>query len=60
MNSLDGLNRGWIVTDDLFKFMKNYDIDVSERQVKELVGNYDSDMNGKITMNELLWIIEGL
>ena len=60
MNSLDAKNRGYIVTDDLYKFMKNYDIDVSERQIKELVGNYDCDMNGKITMNELLWTIEGL
>lgn len=60
MNSLDGNNRGYIVTDDLFKFMKNYDIDISERQIKELVGNYDCDLNGKISLNELLWIIEGL
>ena len=29
MNSLDGMNRGWVVTDDIYKFMKNYDIDVS-------------------------------
>ena len=51
MNSLDLTNRGWILPLDLYNFMKNYDIDVSERKIKELLGNYDYDMNGKITLN---------
>ena len=29
MNSLDLTNRGWILPQDLYNFMKNYDIDVS-------------------------------
>lgn len=59
MNSLDGNNHGWIVTEDLYKFMKNYDIDVTEKHMKELLGHYDCDMNGKISMEELTWVIEG-
>ena len=60
MNSLDNTSRGWVNVEDLFKFLKNYDVDVTPYHMKELLGNYDSDMNGKITFKELEWIIEGL
>ena len=49
MNSLDNSNKGWINAEDLYKFLKNYDVDVSISQVKQLLGNYDTDINGKIT-----------
>ena len=60
MNSLDNVSRGWVNVEDLFKFLKNYDVDITTYHMKELLGNYDSDMNGKITFKELEWIIEGL
>ena len=50
MNSLDNASKGWANTEDLFKFLKNYDVDVTENHVKELLGNYDADINGKITL----------
>lgn len=50
MNCLDVQNRGWITVDDLYKFMKNYDIDVNVGAVYGLLGIYDTNMNGKISM----------
>lgn len=40
--------------------MKNYDIDVSKENVCTLLNVYDNDMNGKISMEELEWLVEGL
>lgn len=50
MNCLDVQNRGWITVDDLYKFMKNYDIDINVGAVYGLLGIYDTNMNGKISM----------
>lgn len=48
MNCLDAEARGWITIRDLFKFMKNYDIDISEQQICGMLGVYDKNMDGKI------------
>ena len=60
MNCLDVDARGWISVDDLYKFMKNYDVDVSLSNVCGLLGISDNDRNGKISMAELQWLVEGL
>lgn len=60
MNCLDVQARGWISADDLYKFMKNYDVDVSLSNVCGLLGISDNDRNGKISMAELQWLVEGL
>lgn len=51
MNCLDAEGRGWVTADDFYKFMKNYDIDVSIGSVCGLLGIYDNDMNGKISLS---------
>lgn len=43
--------------DDLYKFIKNYDIDVSKANVCALLNVYDNDMNGKISIEELDWLV---
>lgn len=60
MNSIDNDRNDYICVSDLYKFMKNYDIDVKHYHMKELLSNYDSDMNGKISLSELGNLIEGL
>lgn len=50
MNCLDVAARGWISADDLYKFMKNYDIDVTSSNVCGLLGISDNDRNGKVSM----------
>lgn len=53
MNSIDNDRNDYICVSDLYKFMKNYDIDVKHYHMKQLLCNYDSDMNGKISLLEL-------
>ena len=53
MNCLDVESRGWITVADLYKFLKNFDIDVLPGNVCQMLGVYDKDINGKITMKEL-------
>lgn len=60
MTSLDNDRNDYICVSDLYKFMKNYDIDVKHFHMKELLGSYDNDMNGKISLSELCNLIEGL
>ena len=38
----------------------NYDIDVKHHHMKELLGSYDNNMNGKISLSELFNLIKGL
>ena len=58
MTSLDNDRNDYICVSDLYKFMKNYDIDVKHFHMKELLGSYDNDMNGKISLSELCNLIE--
>lgn len=60
MNCLDVEGRGWITTGDLYKFLRNFDVQVSGSSVCAMLGVYDNDMNGKIEIKELEWLIEGL
>lgn len=48
MNCLDVEARGWITTGDVYKFLRNFDVDVNPSQVCEMLGIYDHDLNGKI------------
>jgi Ca2+-binding EF-hand superfamily protein len=50
MNCLDVEGRGWITTGDFYKFLKNFDVDVSPYSVCEMLGIYDKDLNGKISI----------
>jgi Ca2+-binding EF-hand superfamily protein len=60
MNALDVENRGWITVSDLHKFVENYGVNLSEDYVCKLINVYDYDINGKISLEELEWLIEGL
>lgn len=53
MNCLDVEARGWVTTGDIYKFLKNYDVEVTMGKVCGIVGVYDCDMNGKINMREM-------
>lgn len=57
MNCLDVEGRGWITTADIYKFLGNFDIDVEQNKVCGMLGVFDNDLNGKISMNELEWLI---
>lgn len=48
MNCLDVEARGWITTGDVYKFLRNFDVDVNPSQACEMLGIYDHDLNGKI------------
>lgn len=53
MNCLDVEGRGWITTADIYKFLGNFDIDVEQNKVCGMLGVFDNDLNGKISINEL-------
>lgn len=57
MNCLDAEGRGWITTGDFYKFLRNFDIDVNPNKVCCMLGVFDDDLNGKISISELHWLI---
>jgi Ca2+-binding EF-hand superfamily protein len=59
LSTIDGNGHEWICCEDLFKFMKNYQLEVNLRQVEKLVEVINSTLNGKITEEQLRWIVEG-
>lgn len=55
--AIDGYNHNYACAEDLLKFMKNYGFDVSLRQVEKLAEVINCNLDGKITEEQLRWII---
>jgi hypothetical protein len=57
--AIDGYNHNYACAEDLLKFMKNFGFDVSLRQVEKLAEVINCNLDGKVTEEQLRWIIEG-
>jgi hypothetical protein len=57
--AIDGNDHQWVCSEDLFKFLKNYGFDVGLRQVEKLMEAINYNLDGKISEQQLAWILEG-
>lgn len=55
--AIDGYNHNYASAEDLLKFMKNFGFDVNLRQVEKLAEVISCSLDGKITEEQLRWII---
>ncbi len=60
LNSLDILGLDFASTNDLLKFLRNYAIEATKEQLEDFLEIVDSKLKGKITEEQLKWIVEGL
>jgi hypothetical protein len=60
LHSLDIHGHDFVSTDDILKFLRNYAIEASKEQLKDFLEIVDSKLEGKITLEQLKWIVEGL
>lgn len=60
MNCLDVEKRGWVTLNDIYKFLRGFDVEVSLQNVAGLISICDNNYDGKVTFQELQWLVEGL
>lgn len=58
--AIDNSRHDWVTGEDVFKFMKNYGVNVTLRQVEKLIEVLNFKMDGKLTEEQLKWTVEGL
>ena len=57
---MDGHGHGWLCVEDVRVFMQNYGFDASERQVEKVTEVINCSLDGKVTLEEMRWTVEGL
>lgn len=57
--AIDGNDHRWVCSEDLYKFLKNYGFDVGLRQVEKLMEAINYNLDGKISEQQLAWVVEG-
>lgn len=57
--AIDGNDHRWVCSEDLLKFLKNYGMDVGLRQVEKLMEAINYNLDGKISEQQLAWVLEG-
>jgi Ca2+-binding EF-hand superfamily protein len=57
--AIDGNDHRWVCSQDLFKFLKNYGMEVGLRQVEKLMEAINYNLDGRISEQQLAWVLEG-
>ena len=60
MGAMDRHGHGWLCVEDFRTFMKNYGLDVTERQVEKLAEIINYSLDGRVTQQQMKWVVEGL
>ena len=60
MAALDVDRHEFISSEDIYKFIKGHGIEIEMTQADTFVSMYDSNLDGKLDINELQWAIEGM
>lgn len=55
--AIDCNDHHWLCSEDLFKFLKNYGFDVNLRQVEKLMEIINYNLDGKISEQQLSWVV---
>ena len=58
--AIDNNRHDWVCAEDLEKFMKNFGYHITLKQVQKLVEVMKSSMDGKVSEQQMQWVIEGL